>query len=192
MRSRQIRIKGNVARSMLSMEPWDLYYGCVDDNDLAKCREVCTAGWSDDWFVPEEITESCGKVVTKPPSDAIYDACVDDFNTDACSYTCFYGAEDPWFLKSEIMKGCLVIGFTKGGMDLNQVRDAVERVAGQWIEQGERHQREDEELAMETFLELGPHVKDGVQVVGDMVIDSIRDRADAAVDAISEQADREV
>ena len=103
------------------------------------CREVCTEGWKDTWFIPEEIAESCEKVEQRPANDAIYDACVNDLRTDACSFTCYYGPRDPWFLQSEIMKGCLVIGFAKGGMDLAETRDAFESVVGQWIDQGERH-----------------------------------------------------
>jgi len=69
----------------------------------------------------------------------IYNACVNDLRTDACSFTCFYGPRDPWFLKSEIMQGCVVIAFSKGGMDLKETKEAFERVGGQWIDQGERH-----------------------------------------------------
>jgi len=44
---------------------------------------------------------------------------------------------------------------------------------------------------LETVAELGPHVKGAVQVVGDMVIDSVWDRADQITDAVNEQAERE-
>ena len=71
-------------------------------------------------------------------------------------------------------------------MDLAETRVAFERVVEQWTDQGERHQDEDETLAMETVLELGPHVQDAVHVVGDMVIDSVWDRTDSVVDAVYE------
>ena len=69
MRSRQTRIKNNLPRSMLSKEPWDLYNSCHVDNNLVDCREICTNGWSDDWFVAEEIADSCGLCVDRPTND---------------------------------------------------------------------------------------------------------------------------
>ena len=54
-----------------------------------------------------------------------------------------------------------------------------------------RHKEEDETLAMETFLEVGPHAQDAVHVVGDMIIDSVWDRTDSVVDAMYEQTERD-
>lgn len=157
MRSRQTHIKSIKAKTMLSKDPWDLYDSCHTQGNLTDCREICTNGWEDDWFVEDEIADSCGLVVSRPSNDEIYSACVDDLRAEACSFTCYYGPRDPWFLRSEIMTGCLVVAFNKGGMDLRETKKAVDRIAGLWEEQERRHGQEDLELALETAADLLPH-----------------------------------